>query len=291
MHTLLVLIIEGLVQGAIYAALALALVLIWRATKVINFAQGAMAMVTTYVALLVIQLGLSYWAAFAIALAFGFLLGAVVERVLVRPVESASPFNVVILTLGLYLFLEAVVPMIFGGSIRSFPPAFAITGIELGKVQVPLSGFDLFTFGSVLVVVLLLAALFQRTNLGLRMRASAFSPEVARLLGIRVGRMLTTGWALAAVLGALAGILIAPTLLLQPTYMDEVFIFGFTGAIVGGLDSPWGSVVGGLLMGLVLTFVGYVSPDLETLAGLAILTAILMVRPQGLFSGHRERRV
>jgi branched-chain amino acid transport system permease protein len=291
MHTLLVLTVEGLVQGSIYAAVALALVLIWRATKVINFAQGAMAMFTTYVAWLAIQHGLSYWAAFGIALICGFALGAVVERVLVRPVETASPFNVVILTLGLYLFLEAIAPMIFGGSVRSFPPAFAITGLELGKVQVPLSGFDLFTFGCVAGALLLLTLLFKRTNLGLRMRASAFSPEVSRLLGIRVGRMLTTGWALAAGLGALAGVLIAPTSLLQPTYMDEAFIFGFTGAILGGLESPWGSVVGGLAIGVVLTFVGYLSPDLETFAGLIILTAILMLRPRGLFSRQRERRV
>ncbi|HVB54559.1 MAG TPA: branched-chain amino acid ABC transporter permease [Candidatus Acidoferrales bacterium] len=291
MHALLVLTVEGLVQGSIYAAVALALVLIWRATKVINFAQGAMAMFTTYVALVAIHHGLSYWVAFAIAIVCGFALGAVVERVLVRPVEIASPFNVVILTLGLYLFLEAIVPMLFGGSIQSFPPAFAITGMELGKVQVPLSGFDIFTFGCLGVAAVVLTFFFRRTNLGLRMRASAFSPEVSRLLGIRVGRMLTTGWALAAALGALAGVLIAPTVLLQPTYMDEVFIFGFTGAILGGLESLWGSVVGGLVIGLVLTFVGYVSPDLETLAGLIILTAILMVRPQGLFSVHRERRV
>jgi branched-chain amino acid transport system permease protein len=290
MHTLLVLTVEGLVQGSIYASVALALVLIWRATKVINFAQGAMAMFTTYVALVAIQHGLSYWVAFVIAIVCGFALGAVIERVLVRPVGIASPFNIVILTLGLYLFLEAIVPMIFGGSIESFPPAFAITGMELGKVEVPLSGFDLFTFGCVAVALVSLTFLFRRTDLGLRMRASAFSPEVSRLLGVRVGRMLTTGWALAAALGALAGVLIAPTLLLQPTYMDEVFIFGFTGAIMGGLESLWGSVVGGLVIGLVLTFVGYFSPDLETLAGLIILTAILMVRPQGLFSSRQERR-
>ncbi|MGH7666828.1 MAG: branched-chain amino acid ABC transporter permease [Candidatus Dormibacteria bacterium] len=291
MHTVLVLIVEGLVQGSIYAAVALGLVLIWRATRVINFAQGAMAMFTTYVALVAIQHGLSYWLAFVIAILCGFALGAVVERVLVRPVELASPFNVVILTLGIYLFLEAIVPMLFGGSIKSFPPAFAITGLQLGKIQVPLSGFDLFTFGCLAVAVILLTILFRSTNLGLRMRASAFGPEVSRLLGIRVGRMLTVGWALAAALGALAGVLIAPTVLLQPTYMDEVFIFGFTGAILGGLESLWGSVVGGLLIGLVLTFVGYISPDLETLAGLVILVAILMVRPLGLFSRNQQRRV
>ncbi|MGH7610871.1 MAG: branched-chain amino acid ABC transporter permease [Candidatus Dormibacteria bacterium] len=291
MHTVLVLTIEGLVQGSIYAAVALGLVLIWRATRVINFAQGAMAMFTTYVALVAIQHGLSYWLAFVIAILCGFALGAVVERVLVRPVERASPFNVVILTLGLFLFLEAIVPMLFGGSIKSFPPALAITGLQVGKLQIPLSGFDLFTFGCLAVAVILLTVLFRSTNLGLRMRASAFAPEVSRLLGVRVSRMLTLGWALAAALGALAGVLIAPTVLLQPTYMDEIFIFGFTGAILGGLDSLWGSVVGGLAMGLVLTYVGYVSPDLEILAGLVILVAILMVRPQGLFSRHQQRRV
>jgi len=292
MSRFFVLTLNGVTQGAIYAAMALALVMIWRATKVINFAQGAMAMFTTYLAVFAIEHGTPYWVGFLVALVSGLLLGAIVERVIVRPVESAPALNVVILTLGLLLFLEALAPMAFGGQIRSFPPAFSIVGLRLGTSQVPLSPFDLFTLGSVVAVMLLLLVLFQKTDLGLRMRASAFNPEVSRLLGIRVGRMLTLGWALASLVGALAGVLIAPSLLLYPTFMDDVLVFGFTGAVLGGLDSAVGAVVGGLLMGFALTYVGgYFGSDLETVGALVILIAVLMVRPSGLFSVQRVRQV
>jgi branched-chain amino acid transport system permease protein len=182
--------------------------------------------------------------------------------------------------------------MAFGGQIRSFPPAFSIVGLHLGNSQVPFSPFDVFTLGAVLAVMALLLLLFQKTDLGLRMRASAFNPEVSRLLGIRVGRMLTLGWALASLVGALAGVLIAPTLLLYPTFMDDVLVFGFTGAVLGGLDSAPGAVVGGLLMGFALSYVGgYFGSDLETVGALVILIAVLMVRPRGLFSLQRVRQV
>src|SRR5207244_7233956 len=161
----------------------------------------AMAMFTTYLALFAIDHGAPYWLSFVIALLSGLLLGAIVERVIVRPVESAPPLNVVILTLGLLLFFEAIAPMAFGGQIRSFPPAFSIVGLRLGTSQVPFSPFDLFTLGSVVAVLLLLLVLFQKTDLGLRMRASAFNPEISPLLGIRVGRMLTLAVALASLVG------------------------------------------------------------------------------------------
>src|SRR5438445_9518250 len=222
MSRFFVLTLNGLTQGAIYAAMALALVLIWRATKVINFAQGAMAMFTTYLALFAIDHGAPYWLGFVIALLSGLALGAIVERVIVRPVESAPPLNVVILTLGLLLFFEAIAHMAFGGQIRSFPPAFSIVGLHLGNAQIAFSPFDAFTLGSVVAVMILLLVLFQKTNLGLRMRASAFNPEVSRLLGLRVGRMLTLGWALASMLVALAGARIPPTSLLYPTFTHHV---------------------------------------------------------------------
>src|SRR5438045_297914 len=265
--------------------MALALVMIWRSTRVVNFAQGAMAMFTTYIALFSLERGAPYWLAFVVALVCGFLLGAIVERVIVRPVESAPPLNVVILTLGLLLFLEALAPMLFGGQIRSFPPAFPIVGLHFGNSQVAFSSFDAFTLGSVLAVMVLLLVLFQKTDLGLRMRAAAFNPDVSRLLGIRVGRMLTLGWSLASLVGALAGVLIAPPLLLYPTFMDQVLVFGFTGAILGGLDSPPGAVVGGLSMRFALSHVGgSFASDLETVGALVILIAVLMVRPRGLLA-------
>src|SRR5216683_4796888 len=162
MSRFFVLTLIGLTQGAIYAAMALALVLIWRATKVINFAQGAMAMFTTYLALFAIDHGAPYWLGFVVALLSGLVLGGIVERVIVRPVESAPPLNVVILTLGLLLFLEVLAPMAFGGQIKSFPPAFSIIGLRLGTSQIPFSPFALFTLGSVLAVMILLLVLFQK---------------------------------------------------------------------------------------------------------------------------------
>lgn len=282
----------GFTQGMIYAAIALALVLIWRSTGVLNFAQGAMAMVTTYIALSVLERGGSYLLAFVVALTCGLVLGAVVERVLIRPVEKGPPLNAVIVALGLLVFLEAIIGIIYGGQFKPLPPPFDVRGIEVGGLST-LSRFDLFAIASVAVLALLLAALFRFTALGLRMRAAAFEPEVARLLGVRVGRLLTLGWALAAVAGSLAGLLIPPKgVLLSPTFMDGVFVFGFTGAVIGGLDSTAGAVVGGVGLGLVLTYVGgYLGTDLVALSALGVLVLVLMLRPGGLFSRATARRV
>jgi branched-chain amino acid transport system permease protein len=282
----------GLTLGMVYAAFALALVLIWRSTRIVNFAQAPMAMVTTFIALQIIEAGHSYWLGFAAALLAGLVLGAVVERVLIRPVEGKAEINAVILTLGLFIVLHALAAVIFGNRYRSFPAAFGIRGIEVGDTTIALTGFDIFTIVAVLVVMGLLVLLFRFTDLGLRMRAAAFNQEVARLLGVRVGRMLTLGWALAALVGSLAGLLIAGGSLVHPGYMDSVVVYGFVAAVLGGLDSPGGAVVGGLLLGLSLSLVsGYVGSQLVALAALAILMAVLLLRPQGLFSQARERRV
>ena len=263
MHQFLVLTLDGVSAGMVYAALALALVLIWRATRIVNFAQGAMAMFTTFVSLSVIEKTGSYWLGFAAALVAGLVLGAVVERLLVRRVASGPPLNAVITTLGLLLFLQAIAPMIYGGQIRSFPPAVSFIGLQVGSTRIPYSPFDIFTLLSVLVTMLLLYGLFRFTSIGLQMRAAAFAPEVARLLGVRVGRMLTLGWALASMAGALAGVLVAPVVLLSPNSLDPVLVFGFTAAILGGLDSPVGALAGGLGLGLALSFIGgYMGGDL-----------------------------
>jgi branched-chain amino acid transport system permease protein len=291
-HRFIDLTLDGVTSGVVYAALALALVLIWRSTRVINFAQGAMGMFTTFIAVSVIDRGDSYWVALLVALVAGFVLGGVVERVLVRRVEGGPPLNAVILTLGLFILLEALAPMIWGGQTRSFPAHFSIVGVKVGSSHIALSPFDVFTLIAVVVVMVALIVLFQGTNLGLQMRAAAFSPEVSRLLGVRVGRLLTFGWALAALVGALAGVLIAPVVLLSPNFMDAVLVFGFTAAILGGLDSPIGAVVGGIGLGLALSYVGgYMSPDLETVGAFVILIAVLMARPEGLFAATRQRRV
>jgi len=274
--------LNGISNGAVYAAVALALVLIWRATRIVNFAQGAMLMVTTFIASAVISGGASYVVGFVVALASGLVLGAIVERVLVRPVETAPPLNAVILTLGLYTLLVAVAGMIWGNTPRSFPAAFTLL----------FTPNDTFIVLTVIAVALILVLLFRATTLGLQMRASAFRPEVARLLGVRVGHMFTLGWALAAVAGAIAGVLVAPSVFLGPNSFDAVLISGFVAAVMGGLDSPPGAIVGGLVLGLALSYVaGYEGSSLVPLAALAILLLVLMVRPTGLFSATRERRV
>jgi branched-chain amino acid transport system permease protein len=284
--------LTGLTLGMVYAAFALALVLIWRSTRIVNFAQAPMAMLTTYVALTFVDAGYSYWVGFGAALLAGLLLGAVVERVVIRPVEGKAHINAVILTLGLFIVFTALGAMVFGSRFRSFPAPFGLRGLEVGGVTIALTGSGIFTIVSVLVVMLLLVALFRFTDLGLMMRASAFNQEVARLLGVRVGGMLTLGWALAAMVGSLSGLLIAGGSLVHPSYMDSVVVFGFVAAVLGGLDSPLGSVVGGLLMGLGLSFVsGYLGSDLVALAALMILMVVLLVRPGGLFSHTAARRV
>lgn len=291
MSYFVVLTLTGLAAGMIYSALALALVLIWRATRIVNFAQGAMAMATTYIALAVVQATGSYWIGFVAALVAGLVMGALAERFVVRWVETGPPLNAVILTLGLLLVLEAVVPMIWGAQIRSFPAPFSIAATQVGSTFVALSPFNMFTIGAVLAVMVAMLALFRFTGIGLRMRAAAFAPDIARLLGVRVGRLLTFGWALASMAGALAGMLVAPTLLLYPSNMDAILVYGFTAAVLGGLDSPVGALVGGVGIGLALSYIGgYLGGDLEAIGALVILIAILMLRPQGLFVHTAERR-
>jgi branched-chain amino acid transport system permease protein len=284
--------LNGIANGAIYAAVALSLVLIWRATRILNFAQAGMLMVTTFVAWAAIDAGASYWAGFALALLSGLVLGAVVERVVIRPVEGAPPLNAVIVTLGLLVVLQAGAGMVWGNNPHSFPPAFSIKGYDIADHTVLFSPADLFTVLVVAGMLVALVVLFRRTSLGLRMRASAFEPEVARLLGVRVGNMFTVGWALASMAGSLAGLLVAPSVFVAPNNFDAVLVFGFTAAVLGGLESPAGAVVGGLAVGIALSYVsGYMGASVVTLGALVIIVAVLMVRPNGLFAQPQARRV
>lgn len=284
--------LNGISTGAIYALVALALVLTWRATRIVNFAQGGMLMITTFIASSAIASSGSYWLGFGVALVCGLVLGAVVERGLMRRVEGGPPLNAVIVALGLLILLQALAGMIWGNTPRSFPPAFSIRGYDVGGTRVLFAPNNTFTVLVVVAVAAALAVLFRGTALGLKMRAAAFGPEVARMLGVRVGRMFTLGWALAALVGSLAGLLVAPEVFVGPNQFDPILIFGFTAAVLGGLDSPVGAVVGGVLLGLALSYVsGYEGSSLVTLAALAILIAVLMIRPRGLFSSAQERRV
>jgi branched-chain amino acid transport system permease protein len=282
----------GISVGMVYAAIALSLVLIWRGTRVLNYAQGGMAMFTTYVALIVINHTGSYWLGFVVALAAGLALGGFLEVAVVRPAERRPALNAVIVTIGLLIFLEGLAGIIYGGQYRSFPPAFSIKGLTAGSVALGISANGVFTAAAVLAAAIALALVFRYTAVGLRLRATAFSPDVARLLGVRIGRVLTLGWALAGLLGALAGLLVTPSTFLYPNSMDAIFVLGFTAAVIGGLDSPVGAVTGGLILGVLLSYVGgYLGSNLVEIAGLAALVLVLMLRPAGLFSAPAARRV
>ena len=286
--------LSGVSFGMIYAAVALSLVLIWRGTRLLNYAQGGMAMITTYIAIEVIYHTGSYWAGFVVALVAGMVLGAVCQLTIIRPTMNKPPLNAVIVTIGLLVLLEGLAGIFFGGQFRSFPAAFSVTGLRVGGTPLGVSRYDIFVAVAVLVATLALALAFRYTSAGLRMRAAAFNATIARLSGIRVARVLTVGWALAGLLGALAGVLVSPSTFLYPNSMDTIFVFGFTAAVIGGLDSPVGAVTGGLLLGLALSYAGGYLPsgaNLVPVVALGILVVVLMVRPDGLFSATQVRRV
>ncbi|TDQ45743.1 branched-chain amino acid ABC transporter permease [Actinorugispora endophytica] len=275
--------LNGIANGAIYAALGLSLVIIYQATRVVNFAQPALALIAVYLAYAVYLATGSYWTGFAVALASGTLMGVLAERLLIRPVHGRSPLSAIIVTLGLLLALQGAAGMVWGNGDYSFPYPMDFRG--------RFSPAGAFGLGAVAVVTLLLFALYRFTPLGLRMRAAALHPESARLSGVRVGLMLTAGWGIASAIGALAGMLAAPPFL-SPNALDAVFVYGIAAAVLGGLESPFGAVAGGLLLGVGLSYVsGYAGPELTTLAALAILVVVLSVRPDGLFTRPVARKV
>jgi branched-chain amino acid transport system permease protein len=287
-------VVAGLGSGAIYGALALALVLIHRATGVINFAQGEMAMFTTYIAWTLIENhGWSYWPAFVVTLAFAFALGLGVQRVVIAPVANTSVLTVVIMTIGLVLTFNGLASLIWSAEIRSFPSPFPNETWQVGGVSI--SQQDVGTLAVVLVLVALLWAFFQFTKVGLALRASALNPDASRLVGVRVGWMLAIGWGLAAMLGAVAGMLAAPTVLLDPNMMQAILIYAFAAAVLGGIDSPPGAVAGGLILGvglnLIGTYIDFVGADLRLPVTLLVILVVLLVKPAGIFGKTVTRRV
>ena len=284
----------GLGSGAIYASLALALVLIHRATGVINFAQGEMAMFTTYIAWTLIENhGWSYWPAFVATLVFAFLLGLGIQRTLIAPIGGASVLTIVIITIGLVLIFNGLASLIWSAEIRAFPSPFPNETWQVGGVAI--SQQDVGTFLVVVALVAILWAFFQFTKIGLALRASALNPEASRLVGVRVGWMLAIGWGLAAMLGAVAGMLAAPTLFLDPNMMAATLIYAFAAAVLGGIDSPFGAVMGGLILGVGLNLIGayvdFVGADLRLPVALLIILVVLLVRPAGIFGKPVTRRV
>jgi branched-chain amino acid transport system permease protein len=286
--------VEGLASGAVYSSLALALVLVYRATHVINFAQGELAMATTYVAYQLIQWGLSYWEAFFATLAIAFVLGLVLQVTLIRPVLHRSVIATVIVTVGLFILIDGVVNWIWGADLKFMPSPFGTGSFDLGGVAIQhlYVGMLAVVFAS----VLLIWALFRFTKLGLGMRAAAVRPAAAALVGVRVDRMLAIGWGLAAVLGAVAGLMAEPSqLFLSPTLMQSILVYAFAAAVLGGLESPAGAVVGGLTIGVSLSLViGYVpeiSSELQLPFAFAVLLVVLLIKPSGLFGRREVQRV
>jgi branched-chain amino acid transport system permease protein len=279
------LVVDGIAIGSIYGALALALVLIFRSTGIVNFAQGEMAMFSTFGAWALVQAGIPLGFALLLALAASFIGGMVIERVIIRPVEGEDPLTILIVTLGLFILINSLAGWIWGFNNRGFPRALPDDTATIAGVHVSVESLGIVAV--LLVVVGLLFLLFQRTKLGLAMRAAAANPASARLVGIDVGRTLMIGWGLAALLGAVAGVLVAPQLFLDVNFMGGVLVYSFAAATLGGFDSPKGAVIGGWIIGVAETlagdYIGWIGSDLTILVPLAIIFVVLLVRPNGLF--------
>jgi branched-chain amino acid transport system permease protein len=290
MEALLHQVLAGLATGGIYASLALALVMIYQATHLVNFAQGEMAMFCTYIAWSLINAGMGYWPAFFLTVGFAFVLGVVIERVVIRPVENAPVLAVVVVFIGLLVILYSIAGWIYTYTIKSFPSPFPkepLFGIRY------MSPHELGAIGVTLVVLVLLYLFFRFTPLGLAMRAAAQNPSSARLVGIRVGWMLALGWGLAAAIGAVAGMMVAPIVYLDPNMMGGILLYAFAAALVGGIDNPWGAVFGGFLVGVLENVLGafVIGNELKLSVALVLIVGVLLVRPSGFFGRVHVTRV
>ena len=283
-------VVSGLASGGIYALLALALVIIHRSTGVINFAQGEMATLSTYIAwALIAHHGWRYGPAFVATLALSFVGGVGIHRVVIRPVERGSVLRIVIVTIGLLVAINGFVIWEWGGEPQQLQSPFGTDTFSIGGVVV--SAHDIGT-----IVVALLWALFQFTKIGLALRAAAVNPEEARLVGVRVSWMLALGWGLAAAMGAVSGMLTAPALAsFDQNLMQPILLYAFAGAVLGGIDSPLGAVIGSLLLGVLVnllgTYVDWIGSELRLPVALAVILGVLLIRPAGLFGRPVEQRV
>jgi len=285
--------ISGLATGGIYASLALALVMIYQATDVVNFAQGELAMFATYICWTLINAGIPYWVAFLSTLAIAFVGGIVIERVVIRPVEQAPILSIVMVTLGLLVICNSIAGWIWTYVQKPFPSPFPARPFKIGNIV--FGAHDLGQIAVTLFVLLCIYLFFRFTPLGLAMRAAAHNPLSSRLVGIRVGWMLALGWGLASVFGAVAGMMVAPVLTLEPNLMGGVQIYAFAAATLGGFTSPGGAVLGGFIVGvvenLVGTYVSFIGTELKFTVALAMIIVVLLVRPTGLFGSAVVKRV
>jgi len=288
------LVVAGLAAGGIYASVALALVMIHEATELINFAQGEMAMFSTYIAWTLINAGFPYWAAFFLTIGISFLGGVVIERVVIRPVEHAPILTLIIVFIGLLVIFNSLAGWIWTYTIKAFPSPFPEAPLVLSE-GVSLRMHDVGAIGVTLVVLFLLYLFFRFTPLGLAMRAAAQNPISSRLVGIRVGWMLALGWGLAAAIGAVAGMMVAPIIFLDPSMMSGVLLYGFASALLGGINSPGGAVVGGFVVGVLENLVGaylpFIGNELKLTVALFIIVIVVIFRPGGLFGKVAVSRV
>ncbi len=293
MQALLQQVVSGIAIGGIFASLALALVLIYNAMGLVNFAQGEMAMLATFVAFALISRGVNYWIVLPVTLILAFAGGILIQRVVIRPVERAPILTLVIITLGLATLLNGLAGFIFGYVPRSFPSPFSAQTIDL--LGVFISYRDLGVIAVSGLVLLGVYLLLQHTTVGLTLRAAAHHPEASRLLGVHVSWMLALGWGLASAVGAVSGIMVAPILLLEPNMMQSIIIYAFAAAVLGGIESPLGAVLGGLIVGVTVNLAGaylpFVGGDLQLAVGLAIIIVVLIIKPNGLFGRAVARRV
>ena len=274
-------VLAGLATGGIYASLALALVMIYQATHLVNFAQGEMAMFATYFAWTLINAGVPYWPAFLLTVLFAFVLGVLIERIIIRPVENAPVLAVVVVFIALLVILNSVTGWIYSYTIKTFPSPFPAEPM-FGRFM---SSHEFGAIGVTLVVLLLTYAFFRFTPLGLAMRAAAQNPDSARLVGIRVGWMLALGWGLAAAIGGVAGMMVAPIVFLDPNMMGGILLYAFAAALVGGIDNPGGAVLGGFLVGVLETVLGafVIGNELKLAVALVLIIGVLVVKPSGFF--------
>jgi branched-chain amino acid transport system permease protein len=272
----------GIATGGIYASVALALVMIYQATHHVNFAQGEMATFSTYIALTFIQAGLPYWVAFVLTVVVSFGIGVAIERLLMRPVQHAPVLTHVGVFIGLLLVVGNATGWVFGYTTKVFPSPFESEELLLGGL---VSGHELGSTAVTLAVLLLVYLFFRHTTLGLAMRAAAYNPASSRLVGIRVGWMLALGWGLAAAVGAVAGMMVAPVVFLDPNMMLGILLYAFAGALLGGIDNPMGAVVGGFAVGVLENLAGayVVGTELKLTVALAIIIGVLVIKPSGLF--------
>jgi branched-chain amino acid transport system permease protein len=289
-------VLTSLSSGAIYALMALALVLVWRSTRVVNFAQAGQAVLTTYIGYEVIQRTGSYWIALVAAIISGAIIGAFIDRFFMRPIfkrVTSGPIVLiapVVATLGLLGIIEAIIGVVWGLNNQSIEPPVSNAGLNVNGTVIAFSLFNVFVLGSVAIAMILLTLLFQKTNIGLALRASAYSPEISKLSGIRVDAVRTLGWAISGAAGGLAGMLYVPSTYLFPNVMDILLVFGFIAAVIGGLESMVGAVAGAMVLGFAINFVAsYISTALVFPTAFVVLILVLLVRPSGLFAGKKGR--